>query len=83
MSVCVCVDVCVCLCMFAFVCIMFFSRGKHSRETPAVVMPAVTLSYSVLGDRLQNRPETILLPFCFNLTIKLVVIFCFDIIVFY
>jgi len=31
----------------------------------------------------QNGPETILLPFYFNFTIKLVVIICFDIIVFY
>ena len=44
--VCVCVYSCVCLCNFAFVCIVFVSRGKHSRETPAVVMPAVTSSYS-------------------------------------
>ena len=31
----------------------------------------------------QNRPETIIVPFCFNFTIKLVVIICFDIIVNY
>jgi len=46
--VCRLVCTCVCLCIFAFVCIVFVSRGKHSQETPAVVMPAVTLSYSVL-----------------------------------
>ena len=44
---CVCVYVCVCLCNIAFVCIVSVSRGKHSRETPAVLMPAVTSSYSV------------------------------------
>ena len=45
---CVSVCVCVCLCIFVFVCIVFVSRGKHSRETPVVVMPAVTLRYSGL-----------------------------------
>lgn len=32
--------VCAFVYFFAFVCIVFVSRGKHTRETPAVVMPA-------------------------------------------